>query len=209
MVDLFANFALHSRGKKFFRKFPKEPLEPSTVSSSEESESRGPRSSRSRPLRRTSIKPRLLFPTQTQRHDHEIAEEEALTDIEQLPDALNDAAMTTKEPRDDRVVNNLNTPVKGSFAPTSPPSTGHATRAATKRAELDRVASPARSSEPVDDLFDTRPQRKKTRSPFDTWQRTKPGISGSGTGQKRKGDLLEQDPEVAGDIKKVKSNSKA
>ncbi|KAL9034249.1 MAG: hypothetical protein Q9214_007130 [Letrouitia sp. 1 TL-2023] len=209
VVNLLANFASPSRGKKFFRKFPKEPLESSTVSSSEESESRGPRSSRSHPLRRTSIKPRLLFPTQTQRRDHEIAEEEALTDIEQLPDALDNAAMTTKEPRDDRVVNNLNTPVKGSFAPTSPPSTGRATRAATKRAKLDRVTSPARSSEPVEESFHTRPQKRKTRSPFDMWQRTKSGVSGSGTGQKRKGDLLEKDPEEPGDIKKVKNNLKA
>ncbi|KAL9613841.1 MAG: hypothetical protein Q9167_001639 [Letrouitia subvulpina] len=197
------------RGKKLYRKFPKEPLEPSTVSSLEESESHGPRSSRSRPLRRASIKPRLLFPAQSQRQDHEIAEEEALTDIEQLPDTINDAATTTKEPQNDRVVNNLNTPVKSSFAPTSPPSTGHATRAATKRAEIDQVTSPARSSEPVDDLFPTRPQKRKTRSPFDMWQRTKSGTSGSGTGQKRKGDVLEKDPEEAGDIKKVKNSSKA
>ena len=103
------------------------------------------------------------------------------------------------------------TPVKTSFTPATPPTTVHATRAATKKGV---EASPL-DAEPVE-------VKKKggKRSPFDGWARRKAGTSGSaptatGKGRKRQGEALEKgDDETDGGVpingsvnKKVKGHT--
>ena len=104
------------------------------------------------------------------------------------------------------------TPVKTSFTPATPPTTVHATRAATKKGV---EASPLDAA-PVEEV------KKKggKRSPFDGWARRKAGTSGSastaaGKGRKRQGEPLEKgDDDSDGGVpinggvnKKVKANT--
>ena len=104
------------------------------------------------------------------------------------------------------------TPVKTSFTPATPPTTAHATRAATKK----RVEASPLDAEPVE-------VKKKggKRSPFDGWARRKAGTSGSasttaGKGRKRQGEALEKGDDGSdggvpinggGAKKKVKGNT--
>lgn len=181
-----------SRGKKVYRKFPNDGSEHNDTNNFEDSERE---SSAIRPLIRSSIKPRLLFPTKQQIHERTIStidDEEAPTDIEDPQDH------EMADPEDDKQVT---TPVKTSiFSPTTPPTTGHATRAATKKAALD---SPSDPPEPVEAVRYER--RGKKVSPFDGWARTKAGTSGVGKGKKREGEAMEKTEGVAGS-KKVRSN---
>ena len=99
----------NSRGKKVYRKFPKDDDDMDEDT---------------RPLTRSSIKPRLLFPTPQQQREREatnISDEEATTEVEDGQDDQ-DAEVTT--------------PVKQTvFSPATPPTTGHATRSSTKITE--------------------------------------------------------------------------
>ena len=149
-----------------------------------------------RPLTRSSVKPRLLFPTKQPIHErieNTADDEEAPTDIEEAQDH----EMT--DPEDEKQVT---TPVKASiFSPCTPPTTGHATRAATKKAALD---SPSDLPEPVEAVPYER--RGKKFSPFDRWVRTKPGTGGGvGRGKKREGEAMDQNEGVAGS-KKARAN---
>ncbi|KAL8719472.1 MAG: hypothetical protein Q9225_003522 [Loekoesia sp. 1 TL-2023] len=170
------------RGKKIFRRFTPDPDHPNI--SSEETEIEGSVSPRLRPSTRASVKPRLLFPTEKQRREREVAEE-APTDIE-------DELTGEKE---EKVV----TPIKQSFAPATPPTTGRATRSATKKATMNGDSSPLGSH----DLFleqtttsvERRP-RKKT-SPFEGWQRTKGGSAVQRKGRKRGAEGTEEAIETA------------
>ncbi|KAL8853512.1 MAG: hypothetical protein Q9221_001671 [Calogaya cf. arnoldii] len=180
------------RGKKMFRRFTPDPDHPNL--SSEETEIEGSTSPRLRPLTRSSVKPRLLFPTEKQRRERELAEEEALTEIE-------DARPT--EEKEKKPI----TPIKQSFAgPATPPTTGHATRSVTKQAAINNDGAPP------DVVIDGLPQsgerrpRKKT-SPFDAWQRTKAGSSaGHGKGKKRGVEHVEDNAIEVGS-KRTKSNT--
>ncbi|KAL8702051.1 MAG: hypothetical protein Q9224_000200 [Gallowayella concinna] len=181
------------RGKKIFRRFTPDRDQPNL--SSEETEIEGSASPRLRPFTRSAVKPRLLFPTEKQRRERELAEEEALTDIE-----------------DGHVGNNkgekLTTPIKQSFTITTPPATGHATRSATKQAALNGGSSPLGPPEVglegIASAFERRP-RKKT-SPFNAWQRTKAGSDEHVKGRKRRVDQVEEQIVEAGN-KKAKSNA--
>ncbi|KAL8782507.1 MAG: hypothetical protein Q9213_005310 [Squamulea squamosa] len=160
------------RGKKIYRRFTPDPEHPNQ--SSEETEVEGSTSPRLRPLTRSSVKPRLLFPTEKQRRERELAEEEALTEIE-------DAEHKNKKPV---------TPIKQSFAaPATPPTTGHATRSATKHAALNGhdgsipFGLPEIESEGL--VEDNGRRTRKKTSPFDKWQRAKAGSAGGGKGRKR------------------------
>ena len=119
-----------------------------------------------------------------------------MTDIEDPP-AL-DSEMTEVAP--DTEEEAIVTPVKLSFTPSSPPSTGRATRAATRKAALD--SSPL-GPEPVEivPLFVAKKNRKP--SPFAGWQRTK--SAGVETGKRRKRDSESLEREGDGG-KKVKGN---
>ncbi|KAL8763749.1 MAG: hypothetical protein Q9184_000541 [Pyrenodesmia sp. 2 TL-2023] len=176
------------RGKKIYRPFPSDPDHPNI--SSEETEIEGSASPRLGPSTRASVKPRLLFPTEKQRRDRDLAEEEALTDIEDCR-----AAKAEEKPV---------TPVKQSFitALATPPTTGHVTRSATRKAALGGGSSPLGAPELLFEETATavgqRP-RKKT-SPFDSWQRTK--------GRKRGSEHMDKDVVDTGS-KKLKSNASA
>ena len=89
------------------------------------------------------------------------------------------------------------TPVKSRPTPATPPTTVHATRAATKKAV---EASPL-DAEPVPAEI-----KKKSgkRSPFDGWARRKVSASSSGAsggrGRKRHGDTLEKGDDSDGGV---------
>jgi len=170
----------HSRGKKVFRKFPKE-------DDADEEDDSELETDNCRPLTRSMIKPRLLFPTPKQRQEREAADiddEEATTDIEELHDDI----MT--DPEEEQVT----TPVKQIvFSPATPPTTIHATRSSTKKAP-----------EAVEAL----PYKGKRVSPFDGWARTKASTSTSAAGGKRRKRDAEAmgSLEFAGGHKKIKGN---
>ena len=156
----------NSRGKKVYRKFPDDDDD---------------MDEETRPLTRSSIKPRLLFPTPQQQREREadnISDEEATTEVE--------------EAQDDQDVE-VTTPLKQTvFSPATPPTTGHATRSATKKAD---------DVEPV-------PLPRKKISPFDGWARKKASTSpgGGGKGRKRQAEI----PEPAhGQHKRVRAGDHA
>lgn len=172
-----------SRGRKIFRKFPEEH---STLQYSEVDGD----SSRLRPFTRSSVKPRLLFPTAAQRKERSLAvaeDEEAVTDIEDLPPVPDDSELTDLASETEKET--LVTPIKESFIePSTPPATGHATRAATRKAKLGPSPS-ALVEEPA--TFGRK--REKKASPFNGWQRTKATASATGRGKKRSGEVLDKD----------------
>ena len=182
-----------SRGKKIYRKFEVDPDDDLATSTPQGS-------SGHRPLTRSSIKPRFLFPTKPQPEaehpESGVTDEEAITDIEDHQ--AHDSDMTELAPETEEEA--LVTPVKPSFTPTSPPSTGRATRASTKKAALD--SSPM-SPEPTEVKSRFVVKHGRTASPFDNWRRTKAGTVGGSKAKKREGEPLEKD---ADDSKRVKSN---
>lgn len=129
-----------------------------------------------RPLTRSSVKPRLLFPTKTtedRRAPHE--DEEAVTDIE---DHVLAQVVAEEEPQRPQTpvkmaVDDIETPDAPRFAPASPPATVRATRSGNK------------ATTPM------KPVRGGKRSPFDGWARTKNGSKDHG--HKRPGEALEGD----------------
>lgn len=184
---------MFSRGKKVYRKFPKDGSEHSDGNNLGDSERE---SSTISPLTRSSIKPRLLFPAKQQKRDRTaptVDDEEAPTDIEDPQDH----EMT--EPEDEK---QITTPVKvANVSPPTPPTTGHATKAAKKKAALDSPSDPPEPVEAV--LYD---QRGKKVSPFSGWARTKAATGGAGgNGKKREGEAMEKTEGGIG-IKKVRGN---
>lgn len=182
-----------SRGKKIYRKFPNDGSEHNNTSNFGDTE-RDPFATG--PLTRSSIKPRLLFPPKKQLHertDPSIDDEEAPTDIEDSRD---------HEMSDLEHGSQVTTPVKNSiFSPTTPPTTGHATRAAIKKAVFE---SPSDPPEPVEAVPSEWPGKKI--SPFDGWARTKAVTNGGGSkGKKRDGEAMEKTGGPAG-CKKVRGN---
>ena len=178
-----------SRGKKIFRRFSDPEDERSSSAATETSDVPGQRSLRRqagaaahRPLTRSAIKPRLLFPSEDQLIEREQGlddvDEEALTDIE-MPNAPSPVKQKGK-------VHELQTPTKTRFRLSTPPTTGHATRSVTKKA-TPAPGTPIYDSEA--ELMsvgtdETYPAKRSAKSPFDTWQRTKHG-------KKRAGDVAE------------------
>ena len=184
---------LFSRGKKIYRKFPNDSLEHNDTNNLEDTERD---SSTIRPLTRSSIKPRLLFPPKQPIDEHTvhlIGDDEAPTDIEDLQDH----DMT--EPEEEKEVV---TPIKASvFSPPTPPTTGHANRAATKKVAFDLASDPPEPTEAV-----PYERRGKKASPFDGWARTKAGTSGNvGKGKKREAEIMEKTEGVTSS-KKVRAN---
>ena len=182
-----------SRGKKIYRKFPNDGSEHNSTDNHGDAD-RDPFATR--PLTRSSIKPRLLFPPKQQLHEStnpSIDDEEAPTDIEDSQD---------HEMSEVEHGSQITTPLKAStFSPTTPPTTGHTTRAATKKAVFE---SPNDPPEPVEAIPSERPGKKI--SPFDGWARTKASTSRGGSkGKKRDGEAMEKTGGSVG-CKKVKGN---
>ena len=186
-----------SRGKKIYRKFE---ADPDNHESDDMAVTTAQGSTGHRPLTRSSIKPRLLFPItpkpEMEQPETGITDEEAVTDIED-PHA-HDSDMTELAPETEEEA--LVTPVKPSFTPTSPPSTSRATRASTKKAALD--SSPM-GPEPAEAKPRFVVKHGRTASPFDSWRRTKASAASGGKGKKREGESLEME---AGESKRAKSN---
>jgi hypothetical protein len=126
-----------------------------------------------RPLTRSSIKPRLLFPTPQQIKAKETRsqvtedEEEAVTDIEDPSTPMDHDEMVT-------------TPKASRFAPASPPTTARVTR--SKDVIMSSPAGPASDDEVAPPLA----PRGGKLSPFDGWSQTK----SIGSGKKRSGEPL-------------------
>lgn len=159
------------------------------------------------PLTRSSLKPRLLFPTPEQIAVREkkaqvTDDEEVMTDLE---DPFSTVVSTPAKHMNDFAV----TPAAPKFAPVSPPTTARAAR--SKKMDLDdsttssdpitptaratrsmrkmEIDNSASSSNPITPS-PSRSRRTKV-SPFDGWQRTK--TFSPGQAQKREGDFLTKD----------------
>ncbi|KAM4063059.1 hypothetical protein HRG_010379 [Hirsutella rhossiliensis] len=151
------------RGKKFFREFSK-----NNSAQAEEQEMSGASLEYrlTRPLTRSSVKPRLLFPRhQPDEHD----DDEALTDVEDTSVANEPANPQTPKKSHST---SAKTPEAPRFAPVSPPDTKRTTRSTNK---LAHDGTPFKSS-------------SGRRSPFDAWPRTKELKSPSAS--KRHGESL-------------------
>lgn len=119
-----------------------------------------------RPLRRSAIKPRLLF--QPNKTPAMIEEEEAPTDIEdnQEPEEEECPQTPVKKQRS-------KTPEAPKFAPVSPPDTKRTTRSMNKL---------------LDESTPARPYNVRRTSTFDSWRRTKDSKGSSSS--KRAGESL-------------------
>lgn len=125
----------------------------------------------SRRITRSSIKPRLLFPTEEKDNaivtDHNTEDEEAATDIEDhiFVDAEDAVDVEEESYQTPKKLVAPGTPAAPRYAPASPPTTGRATRVGKKP------------------QADDTPMKKptKARSPFDGWRRSKSAASPQGT----------------------------
>lgn len=167
------------RGKKIFRKFSETyDAESSSEAENDEADDLGLDSEpRHRPMTRSSIKPRLLFPAKAKGKQVAMTtamedDEEAVTEIEDnIPDDAQEAKMEVPETPIQVTEEEVETPKAPRFAPASPPSTGRATRSADKLRGVDKANGP---------------------SPFDGWRRSKNRAPSQG--QKRGGDSLARSP---------------
>ncbi|KAI1769379.1 hypothetical protein GGR53DRAFT_474099 [Hypoxylon sp. FL1150] len=175
------------RGKKIFRKFSSgDEADLADEADAEDVDSEfGTAASRKRlrPVTRSSIKPRLLFPPKHKEPANPVAEynedEEAATDIEEhvQEDAEEDQVEEPVTPGK-TIAAKPSTPVACKFVPSSPPTTVRTTRTMS-RVHVD----------------DTPIKPPKSHSPFDGWRRSK---SRAGPhGQKRAGEALPRPDEVS------------
>lgn len=188
MSVTFASLTSLSRGRKIFRRFDS----PSRLDDDGDAQDaatsdtanlkRKAGAVASRPFTRSSLKPRLLFPSEEQLRERDADahdDEEAMTDIEE-------ERIPLPPPK---AAQNLATPVKkASFTPATPPSSHRAVRSASKKMSF---MSTVEYAAMIDDQHGPSsamsiPQtRTKPISPFDTWQRTKPGVSDATKSKKR------------------------
>ncbi|KAI7277058.1 hypothetical protein KC335_g48 [Hortaea werneckii] len=148
-----------------------------------------------RPLTRSSIKPRLLFPSEEQRLEREAGpddvDEEATTDID-----LPNPPTAQKQKGKARPQKHIETPRKGRFDPVSPPSTKQTKRAADRSAAsgqctpiLEGEESEADPASLPTGTFPTHTGgRGSSKKIFDSWKRTKAGPS-----RKRAGEPIVED----------------
>ncbi|KAI9810446.1 MAG: hypothetical protein M1832_001340 [Thelocarpon impressellum] len=170
------------RGKKIYRKFEDE--EEEDAEEVDEADV-GVAAASLRPLTRSSIKPRLLFPSASRKHrpeerEDDVADEEAITDIDDAANhPLPSSDIEGGSDAEEQVglpgqAHRPTTPSGDAMAtsPTSPPSTIRATRASARRAAPS--SSPLGAPEPVEYAPVSRKGGKKS-SPFAGWPRTKAG----------------------------------
>ena len=171
------DFALtsNSRGKKIYRPFPKdsdsEQEDTSLALDNQPHSFEDTAISRLRPLTRSSIKPRLLFPNASRTAVKPITVTESST-VEQSESVV--------------------TPVKKSFEPVTPPATRQKSNPDSEQVEGE-TRSKGKLAMDVDDTeTNTIGERKKKVSPFDGWARTKPGFAAP-KGKKREAEELKRD----------------
>lgn len=124
-----------------------------------------------RPLTRSSIKPRVLFPSAAKPSTPEPnpssdVDEEAATDIEDHAKDTDDAAEQTAEP---------SVPAT-TVAPTSPGTSRSLRPRAAKREDVDQHETTPTTVQPA----------RKRISPFDAWQRKKPAPVAAGSKTKKR-----------------------
>jgi len=172
-----------SRGKKILRRFSDPQSERSSTSDMDREDVSGQRTIKRqagaaahRPLTRSAIKPRLLWPTEDKEHEREQGaddvDEEAVTDVEMG---------NTASPAQEKLkATELQTPKKARVhKPVSPPTTLRTTRSSHAMTSPTHM-TPIFEDEPepmsvgTDDSL-TQPKRAGRKSPFDSWQRTKAG----------------------------------
>ncbi|CAM1506427.1 Fc.00g060680.m01.CDS01 [Cosmosporella sp. VM-42] len=142
------------RGKKFFRKFSEDDPEEIDELQHDGSDNEEELDTEfTRPLRRSAIKPRLLF--QTEKTPAMIEEEEAPTDVEDMDEeeAAEECPQTPVKSRQ-----RADTPEAPKFAPVSPPDTKRTTRSMNKL---------------LDEGTPMRKYNVRRSSTFDSWRRTK------------------------------------
>lgn len=173
-----------------FKKFPSDDSQADTVSDNSEADldvqldATVPARLRG-DLTRSSMKPRLLFPTakqvqvREQKLSYNTEDEEAVTDIEDASDF--------ETPRE-QIHETTSTPRAPLFAPASPPTTTRITRFG-KKTEGD--ASPLADEVEIAPVIARRGRGGKV-SPFDTWKRTK--LTKLGESKKRDGSPMTRDP---------------
>ena len=176
----FSAFSCHlltliSRGKKFFRKFS----ENDGTEPEETEDSADTKPALTHPLTRSSVKPRLLFPTNKVEVADDDDDEEAATDVEDMYRA--DESSLPQTPIEAHSAP-AKTPEAPKFAPVSPPDTKRTTRSTNR---LAKEGTPMKSS-------------SGRKSPFDAWPRTKEHKTASAP--KRQGDTL-----TAGSTKRARS----
>jgi len=194
-----------SRGKKIFRRF-EEPE--GTPSADEESDNpneldirRKAGAASHRRFTRSSVKPRLLWPSDEQRRerDEEAAAEEALTDIElpvPVPSPKKLSRSSVEAPSSPNVdeEKELVTPVKQRFRHMTPPSTVRPTRSSVKKeAEINQRHATPEEDGPIEPPLFVPPTRGKKVSPFDMWRRTKTAERATPKGMKREASPMERE----------------
>ncbi|KAK4974061.1 hypothetical protein LTR66_000051 [Elasticomyces elasticus] len=193
------------RGKKVFRRFESPDSGDSNTDNDAFSETasvkRQAGASAKRPFTRSTLEPRLLFPSAEQRRHREAShntedDEEAPTDIEDLE--AHAASLLFTSTTSNEIIGQAEagvvpeaettTPVRAYVRPATPPSAVRATRSSTKRAQISPL------SELSPEAGGARVKRSKKSSPFDSWQRTK-SVSGVANeeiamGKKKGGEAL-------------------
>lgn len=149
---------------------------------------------------RSSIKPRLLFPTDAQRQarlpppsPRRLAEEEAMTDIDETNIHHGNGGQDTDMTEEENVI----TPVKQSFGdgftPASPPSTGRARATRSSKKDATHVMEGEMPATEPEAIFRVTRAGKGADSSFDEWPRSKSVISNSREkGKKREADVLDR-----------------
>jgi hypothetical protein len=187
------------RGKKVFRKFKDAPSDESEIDSDNAKVGRQAGHMFTKRLTRSSIKPRVLFPT-VDKHDIDSdgTGDEAVTEIdESKAHGVKTPRKLDRTPKKMSVSASTSTPTKASsFRPASPPTTiksKRGTKEVTSHTlEADLTTSPLRHPEiGVQELVSSQTTK---RSPFDSWLRTKPGSSKvTGKSGKRSAESLESE----------------
>lgn len=177
-----------SRGKKIFRPFSSrspDNTQPESAEIEQASLKRKAGASTHRPITRSLVKPRLLWPSEEQVAEKEAREaarnkdEEADTDIEE-----EHAPLAVPQ-----LAKDLITPAKKVSAQAAqimtPPSSHRATRSASKKlsflSNFDTIPELHEPATPASPAATPMPQQKapaKKYSPFESWQRTKPTVAG-------------------------------
>jgi hypothetical protein len=188
----------YSRGKKFLRRFDDEEGEDDDNMSDLEIRRRAGVSPNRR-LTRSTIKPRILFPTEEQVRARnaaaEEADEEAVTDIEvPCPTTVKAGA---NGPATKSTANHKNAPVSPAtaFRTPSPPPTdpGGSSGTLSRTARADPTDPTSKEPKPTNKHIQ-RPKSGRSVSPFDSWSRVKhSGSTGDvKSAAKRRGSPLEK-----------------
>lgn len=112
-------------------------------------------------------------------------DEEATTEIEDMPPTDGDMTDLTHETEDEVLLTSVK---PSSMMPTTPPPTGRATRSAARKAIF--TTTPL---EPVEAVCSSAQPIGKRNSPFNSWQRAKVTALEAKKGRKRQGDVLDID----------------